>query len=99
MNQIQRKNYNNADHTENTISPVYYHDDGLPQRNAWRSSLRKALSNNYLTKRFSYTSGNGVSPNAGNDDTIDVFNHPPRQYNPNAQALNPNNQIKNGYNT
>ena len=98
MNQIQRKNYDNVDNVQNTIHPVYEQDDSLPQRNAWRSSLRKALSNNYLTKRFSYSSSNGLSPNARNDDNIEVFNHSPRPYNPNTRISNSTHPIQNRYN-
>ena len=86
MNQIQRKNPNNVDHTKTaTMRPIYEQDNALPQRNAWRSSLRKALSNNYLSKRFSYASNDGYSPNARNDDNIETFHQPSRQYIPNVK--------------
>ena len=96
MNQIQRKTHNDANHT--TFSPVYERDVGVPQRNSWRSSLRKALSNNYITKRFSYASNNGYNPNVINEENIAKFNQPSRQYSPNVQTSNARHQIQNGYN-
>ena len=99
MNQIQRKNPNNVDHTKTaTMRPIYEQDNGLPQRNAWRSSLRKALSNNYLSKRFSYASNDGYGPNARNDDNIETFHQPSRQYISNVENFNTRHPIQYGNN-
>ena len=96
MNQIQRKTHNDANHT--TFSPVYERDIGLPQRNSWRSSLRKALSNNYITRRFSIASNNGYNPSVINEKNMANFNQPSKQYSPHVQTSNIRHPIQNGYN-
>ena len=60
--------------------------------------LRKALSNNYLSKRFSYASNDGYGPNARNDDNIETFHQPSRQYISNAENFNTRHPVQYGNN-